>query len=112
MSDRTIVIKISNEKISFNPDLSISIRQTNIPFEHLTFRSNCEIFWKAEMLEYSSADKSLKLKIIDYSAQDQASFKNQIPKKEIQRLLFDKFDWTKLEKTAYILSENKITGSN
>lgn len=103
MEQKDITIKVRNDRIYFNPRLSIPIQQTNIPKDHLTFRSHEDIFWKVEMLEYKPTDKCLKVKVKDYSTSDISKFDNQQPKKEVEQLLFEKFDWRKLEPilTAY-----------
>jgi hypothetical protein len=97
MGKKAIIIKVSNDKIYFNAQLSIPIQHTNIPKDHLTFRTHEDIFWKVEMLEYKHASKSLKVKVTDYRIEYISEFDNQIPKKDINELLFEKFDWKELE---------------
>lgn len=97
MENKELTIKVSNDRIYFNPQLSIPIRQTNIPKEHLTFRSHEDIFWKVEMLEYKSEDKCLKVKVKDYNTTDISKFDHQQQKKVVDQLLFEKFDWMRLE---------------
>lgn len=97
MAQKEIIIKICNDNISFNPLLSIPIQHTNIPYTHLSFTTRSDIFWKIEMVEYLADDKCLKIKVTDYNTKDISSFNNQNPKKEILQLLFEKFDWEKLE---------------
>ena len=97
MGQKEIIIKIQNDRILFNPQLSIGIDHTNIPYKYLTFRTNQDIYWKVEMLEYLSSEKCLKVKILDYYATDVVSFTNQPAKSEIKRLVFvGKYDWSKL----------------
>jgi hypothetical protein len=97
MDLKEIIIKVSNDRILFNPSLSISINQTNIPKEHLTFRTHDDIFWKVEMLEYAETDKCLKVKVNDYNTKDISKFDDQKSKKEIAQLVFEKVDWTEFE---------------
>ena len=97
MEEREIIIKVSNDRIYLNPTLFIPIEQTSIPKKHLTFRSHEDIFWKVEMLAYQQEKKCLKVSVKDYSASDIARFNQQVPKKSIELMLFDRFDWTKLE---------------
>jgi hypothetical protein len=101
-----LTIKVCNDRIFFNPRLFIPIQQTNIPKKHLTFRSHKAIYWKVEMLEYKSTDKSLKVKVKDYSTSDISKFDQQQPKKDVNQLLFEKFDWGKLEPT--LISYQKV----
>lgn len=97
MAQKEIIIKICNDNISFNPLLSIPIQHTNIPNTHLSFTTRGDIFWKVEMVEYLTDDKCLKVKVNDYNTKDISSFNTQNPKKEVLQLLFEKFDWEKLE---------------
>jgi hypothetical protein len=92
-----IIIKVSNERIYFNPRLSIPIQQTNIPYKYLTFRTHEEIFWKVEMLNYKAYNRCLKVSVKEYSTSDITNFDKQEPKKPVNELIFDKFDWPKLE---------------
>jgi hypothetical protein len=94
---KEIIIKIQNDRILFNPRLSIEIGQTSIPFEYLRFKTNEDIYWKVEIVEYNLTEKCLKVKIIDYQISDNADFKRQKTDKDIKRLVFiGKFDFPKL----------------
>lgn len=97
MANKEIIICIDNHRVYFNPDLSIAIQDTNIPKEHLTFRSNEKILWKVEMVEYSGSEKCLKVRVLEYQSGNIDVFGKQQPKKAIERLLFEKFDWPNLE---------------
>lgn len=92
-----LIIKVCNDRIYFNPRLSIPIQQTNIPKKHLTFRFHQDFFWKVEMLGYNSSDKCLKVKVAEYGTSEISKFDQQQPKKDVKQLLFEKFDWEKLE---------------
>lgn len=106
MSKRTIIIKIAKDRVFFNPVFSVPFSQTNIPYQHLSFRTHSEIYWTAEMLEYNNGDQSLKVKIADYFPVNHSGFSTQTPKKEVSRLLFEKFDWPKLE--TFLTSYQRI----
>lgn len=97
MSKREIILKITNDKIYYNPEEYISTQNSNIPSEHLSFRQHSPLYWKAEMLSYETEQCALKLRVSDYDCQLYDSFKNQKPKKEIKIILFEKFDWQQLE---------------
>lgn len=103
---KEIIIKIYNDRILLNPNLSIPIQFTNIPKEYLTFRSNKDIFWKVEMLEYTPFDQGLRINVTDYSITDTRDFDSQKPKKPIKKLIFEKFDWKKLE--MHLIQYQKI----
>src|SRR5688572_8199397 len=92
-----IIIQVTNDRIYFNPGLSIPIRQTDIPRDHLTFNSNRKIFWNVEQLEYFPDIKCLRVQITDYNTVEVSAFDKQEPKKEVVQLVFGFFDWAKLE---------------
>ncbi len=94
---KEIIIKIDNQAVFLNPNLAIPIRQTDIPAEHMTFRSREEIFWKVELLEYNAENKCWKVRITDYCIKDTQNFSRQQSTREVLRLSFESFDWQKLE---------------
>lgn len=49
------------------------------------------------MLEYNSSNKCLKVNVIDYNTSDISNFNSQQPKKDVNQLFFEKFDWEKLQ---------------
>lgn len=109
MGQKEITIKVCNDRIFLNPQLSIPIQQTNIPNEHLTFRSYEDIFWKVEMLDYKKENKCLKVSVKDYNTKDITGFNKQEPRKSIDELLFEKFDWRKLEPLLTAYQKSRLT---
>jgi len=100
---------MENDRVLFNPQLSIKIGQTNVPFKNLRFKTNEDIYWKVQIVEYNSTEKSLKVKIIDYQISDYADFKRQITNKEIERLVFvEKFDFLKLHPLLMSFTKGKL----
>lgn len=111
MEQKEIIIKIQNDKVLFNPQLSINIEQTSIPNGYLKFRTNEDIYWKVEILEYEAKNKCLKVKILDYKATDKTSFTKQTTKKEIEKLVFiGKYDWAELFPLLVSYTKNKFIG--
>lgn len=49
------------------------------------------------MLGYRSSDNLLRIKVTDYNTNDISKFDNQQPKREVNKLFFEKLDWEKLE---------------
>jgi len=109
MKHREITIKVQNNGIYLNPRIFLPIQQTNIPFKHLTFQSYKEIYWQVEMLEYKSADKCLKVVVTDYCASSIINFDKQEPKYSVENLLFEKFDWKKLEPILSIYQKSQLS---
>jgi hypothetical protein len=78
--------------------LSVSIRQSNIPFEYLKFRSQNDIFLKVELIGYNIESKRWTMKVIDYSVEDIKNFERQKSTKEIEKIVFERVDWLQFEK--------------
>lgn len=94
----TFIIKVDNETIYFNPQVSFPIQKTDIPIEHLSFKTSEVIFWEVEMKKLDFERKILELKILNYQSSDVLKFNKQNkPKNEVTRVQFGKFDWEKLE---------------
>src|ERR1022692_3580774 len=93
MSQKTIIIKISNQGVFFNPGICLPLQNTNIPYHDLRFQGHAGIFWLLEMISYTAADKCLKVRVYDYQVGEIADFESQSPKSEIQMLLFEKLDF-------------------
>lgn len=110
MPNKEIIIRIDNDRVYFNSHIFISIRETNIPHQYLSFRNHQPIFWKVEMLEYTGTGNCLKVRVLQYQWQELSYFHKQEPKKIIRRLLFEKFDWACLE--PLLSSYQKINLSN
>lgn len=106
-SGKEIIIKIENERVSFNQSFFLKITQTNIPRQYISFKSNLQIFWKVEMVELK--EDCLKVKIIDYESNEIERFNTQNLKKPFSKLSFvNKFDWRKLEPLLYSYTIGKI----
>jgi hypothetical protein len=97
MTNKEILLKIKNDKIWFNDTDFIDIKLTDIPFEHLSFNSYKDIFWKVEMIEFDKISNKLRLEILNYNYNDLSTFVSQKPKHEIKYLEFEKFNWKLLE---------------
>lgn len=110
MNQKEIIIKISNEGVSFNPNMLLSIQQTNIPIKHLLFRTNQDIFWKVKMIEYENESKCLKVSVSNYDLDSILGFETQNPKKEICQIEFDKFDWIKLQPFLSYFQKSELYG--
>lgn len=109
MDKKTIIIRIQNEGVSFNVDNKVPIKNTNIPIHSLKFRTNEEIYWLVELEKYSNTDKCLTIKVLDYKPTDVSTFKKQIPKNEIEKIVFaDKFDWDYLEPQLISYRKNNL----
>jgi len=92
-----LIIKVDNQNVSLGPMLAIPIQQTTIPIEHCSFRSNKDIFWKVELLDYSPEERSWRMKVVDYFPNDVSNFYRQKSTRVVDRISFEPFDWLHLE---------------
>ena len=97
MRDRHIIIKIDNHRIHLSPTVSIPIRNSSIPVDYLKFRSHYDIYWAVEIIDYTIVNKCWRLKVLDYSSKDIQRFERQEITEPVESLVFEPFDWKKLE---------------
>lgn len=108
MDKREVLLKITNEKIWFNESIFIKIDKTDIPYQHLKFNSNKEIYWRVEMESFNAATGILHATILNYLYSDFVTFSDQKPKKEIKGIVFEKFDWSELEPILSMYQRNQF----
>lgn len=94
---KDIILKIDNKQIYFNQTLSIPIRNSNLPMDHMTFRFNDDIFWRIELIHFIEDKKCWQVKVTDYAVKNTDTFNKQKSTRQIDRIEFDKLDWQKLE---------------
>jgi len=110
MADKTILLRMTNDAVLLNPKLLIGRDQTNIPFQHLRFRTVVPIYWEAEMLGYDASDARLHLRVINYSmVEPLPRFAEQRPKKEVRALYFEKLDWRMVEQQLSSYTKAHLT---
>jgi hypothetical protein len=97
LPSKNIIIKIDNKEIHFSPNLSIPVRNSNLPMDYMTFRYYVEIYWKIELIEYLVDSKCLHAKVLVYTMDFNAAFDKQTTTKVIDKVIFDKLDWQKLQ---------------
>lgn len=97
MTNKEILLRMTNDKIWFNDTDFIEISCTDIPFQHLKFNSYRQIYWKVEMKEFDKSSNTLIVEIINYNYSDYSTFLSQKPKSEIKHLEFKTFNWKLLE---------------
>jgi hypothetical protein len=72
-----IIIKIVKDQIYFNLSHFISLNNTNIPVEDLSFKYHYDIYWRIELIEYDLKTKCCKVKVQDYYVTDIKTFSEQ-----------------------------------
>jgi hypothetical protein len=93
----TIIIKIDNHAIYFNPEYFIPIQKSNLPIKYFKFRVVEEIYWKVELLNYVEELKCWNLRVLEYQVSDPNNFTRQKSNKVIENVCFEKLDWHKWE---------------
>jgi hypothetical protein len=98
MAGKELVICIHNQRIYFNPDLSIPIENTNIPKESFVRHKHKQFLWKVELTSYLPLEKCLNVRLLEYESDRLDKFHEQAPKneKEIEKLFFENPDWSDL----------------
>ena len=96
---RSIIIRISNEGVFFNPTLSLSLHHSNIPKESLSFTNAKSIYWEVEMISFEKETSTLELKVIDYNSENWGVFVDQQPKHEVKNISFQPFHWHQFQYT-------------
>ena len=97
MPYKEIIIKINNQNIHFSPTLSIPVSQTNLPMKNMTFRFHTDIYWRLELVEYIDDAKCWNVNVSEYSVNDIQNFGKQTTTKQIEKVIFNKLDWKRLE---------------
>lgn len=108
MSIKTLILKIENSRILFTPSLFVDIRNSNIPYNSLTFRTNREIYWEVEITNTINETKTLNVLVKDYNFTDKNRFERQFPDIPVERIIFEKFDWTKLDPLLIRYYQNRL----
>jgi hypothetical protein len=109
MEKKEFIIKIDNNRIFFNPNLSVPFEQTNLPpNEYLKFKSN--IYWKVKLLEINALNHELKLDLLDYNCKDFTKFETQTAtRNEPPRISFKlPLDLEKLDEVSFRISKGKL----
>jgi len=93
-----IIIRISNQGVSFNDSLLIPWEQTNFP-DNATFSFNAQfpIYWEAAMQKFDPNKLQLQLKVVDYQPTEISNFDDQQPKTAIKSVVFEPLSWLNLQ---------------
>jgi hypothetical protein len=65
--------------------------------DSMTFRFHDDIYWRIELIEYYEDTKCWHVKVTDYSVKNIETFKKQKSTRQIEKVVFNKLDWRKLE---------------
>jgi hypothetical protein len=102
------LILISGGSIFLAPRISLPMSATSLNPEELRFRPGQEFYWKVEIVSYNQSQGLVKLKVLDYYADDSAGFLNQQLKHPVKQIEFELLDWKQLEPQLYFYHYNNI----
>jgi hypothetical protein len=91
------LLKISKNKIYVANNDFVDLTQTNFPKGSIKFRLHLDTYFEIELSNYDLKQKSVEVKIIDYSPENILPFNQQKLKKTINKLIFKELEWSKLE---------------
>lgn len=108
MNNNTLILKIADGKFWFNETGYVPIEQTNVPKEHLGFKTHIDIYWMVEMTKFNRELGRLSVNVIFYNCEHHIGFEDQNPKYEIKFLIFARFDWDRLEPLLFYHQKSKL----
>lgn len=94
---KTILIKVSNEGVSYNLEKIIALSQTNIPAPYFRLKETKDIFWQVELVSFNKVDGKLLVRVLDYYPQEVEEFAEQFPKYQIKHIDFEPLHWSELQ---------------
>jgi len=102
------LILISGGSIFFAPGISLPMSATSLNPEKLRFRPGQEFYWMVEIVSYNQSQGLVKLKVLDYHADDSAGFLNQQLKHPVKLIEFELLDWKQLEPQLFFYHYNNL----
>jgi hypothetical protein len=88
MKDKIVIIRLHQDKIWFNDNVSIEAENSNLPSIEIDFKKVNDIYWLLEQISFDRSTNKLEVKIIDYFLRDRSGFIVQNPKAEIKSIYF------------------------
>jgi hypothetical protein len=85
---KTILLKVDNQGVYYNPTEGLAWASTNLPIGAFRFREHEPIYWRARMCAYQKETQLLELEVLDYQAVVMEDFELQSPKQPISALHF------------------------
>lgn len=105
----TVVIKIQDNFIWFNPNEKIELLATNLPDRLFKFSSR-PMYWNLQMYQFDKKTKNLFVSILNYDSNDVVTWQSQSPKSKIKKLTIQNIDWESFSKClSYYDGQLKVT---
>ena len=99
MSQRLLILRMTNQGIFFNRKEKLDWSATNFPQTELRFREDQPVYWLVNQLEYVYQSGRLRVEVLEYEleAEEIADFKKQTIEKGLRRLEFLPIDRDQLQ---------------
>lgn len=115
--ERKRLIKISKNKVYLTPEMSLSLSQTSLVGEHLSFRTYEDIYFEIEVFDYDKNSHRISVEILDYQPKNIQNFKEQVAKAQVSFIHFKPLNWLSVERhlssyTKSVLLREKIVIDN
>jgi hypothetical protein len=88
MKNSTVIIRLQQNRIWFNDQMSIGVDQSNLPVGEIRFNRVKDIYWLVEQLAFDKNTHTLEVRVVDYFLREKLPFPDQHPKTEIRSIIF------------------------
>lgn len=110
--EKDLMIRISNNKIFLTEENFLSLSQTNLFSDYLSFNERKEIYLKIEILSYENTSRLLHIEVNNYEPKDTKAFKSQAFNYEVDFIHFKPLVWTKIEKYLGSFTKGQLIKQN
>lgn len=103
--ERKRLIRITKNRIFLTPEMSLSLSQTSLIGNNLSFRTYQDIYFEIQVLGYDKNTNYISVEITDYEPKNIGIFKEQTAKALVSFIHFKPLKWQNIEK--YLSSYTK-----
>lgn len=103
--ERKRLIRISKNRVFLTPEMSLSLSQTSLVGNYLSFRTFEDIYFEIEVLAYDNKSHKISVEVVDYQPKDISRFKEQTAKAQVLFIHFKPLKWQHIER--YLSSYTK-----
>jgi hypothetical protein len=100
MNKNSVILKLHQNRIWFNEELSVPAENSNLPAGEINFGRIKDIFWLVEQVSFEKDSGTLEVRITDYFLREISAFSSQNPKTSIEALHFSNLSDTMSLKVA------------
>jgi hypothetical protein len=103
--ERKRLIRITKNRVFLTPEMSLSLFQTSLIGNYLSFRTYEDIYFEIEVLGYDKNTNNISVEITDYQPKNTSTFEKQTAKAQVSFIHFKPLKWKNIEK--YLSSYTK-----